>query len=60
MWRLLNLAQGVRGGGIEALLAPGVMSTPPMTRAKRMVKRVQKSFHTMFPTKLKVGVDALE
>jgi hypothetical protein len=61
-WRLLNLAQGVRGGGIEALLGLlfGVASTPPMTRDKRMAKGVEKSFHTMFPTKLKVGVDVLE
>jgi hypothetical protein len=40
--------------------SPGVASTPPITRAKRMAKGVEIAFHTMFSTKLKVGVDALE
>jgi hypothetical protein len=31
-----------------------------MTRAKRVAKGVDKSFHTMFPTKLNVTVDVLE
>jgi len=37
-----------------------VASTLPLTRDKRMAKGVEKSFHTMFPTKLKVAVDVLE
>jgi hypothetical protein len=40
--------------------ARGVASTPPMNRAKTMANGVDKSFHTMFPTKLKVGVHVLE
>jgi len=39
---------------------PGVASTPPMTKSKRVAKGVDKSFHTMFPTKLNVTVDVLE
>jgi hypothetical protein len=31
-----------------------------MTRDKRMANRVEESFHTMFLTKLNVGVDVLE